>query len=261
MASQHPRKTRPGRQRAASQAPSSARPRYPVVDVLRGFAIALMVAFHYAFDLSYFGVVRIDFYHDPFWLNLRTLIVTLFLFIVGVSLVLAHRNGINWRRYARRLAHLFAGAILVSVGSYALFPGSMIFFGVLHFIFLASLLGLLVVQLRWSNLVAGSLLVLVGVTIQHPLFDQPWLQWFGLMTHKPVTEDYVPLLPWFGVVMIGMFFGRRALLERPLPALSGYQPAGGMARLLALAGRHGLLLYLLHQPVLLGLVYLGVRLG
>jgi len=261
MALQHPRKTRSGKPRAAATAPSPVRPRYPIVDVLRGFAIVLMAAYHFAFDLNYFGAVRIDFYHDPFWLNLRTLIVTLFLFLVGVSLVLAHGNGIDWRGYARRLARLFAAAVLVSAGSYALFPGSMIFFGVLHFIFVASLLGLLFVRFGWSNLLAGSMLVLLGIVVQHPLFDQPWLQWLGLMTHKPVTEDYVPLLPWFGVVMIGMFFGRRGLLEKPLPALAGYQPTGGIAKLLALCGRHGLLLYLVHQPVLLGLVYLAVRLG
>lgn len=235
-------------------------PRLFLVDVMRGVAVALMFAYHFCFDLNYFGLVRIDFHHDPFWLDLRALIVSLFLLLVGVSLVLANRRGVDLRAALPRLYRLFGAAVLVSLGSYALFPDSMIFFGVLHFIFVASLLGLPFLRLHWTNLALGLLLVLLGLTVRHPWFDQAWLQWFGLMTHKPITEDYVPLLPWFGVVLLGIFLGRHLFRGTPLAALARWQPAGSVARLLAFAGRHSLLLYLLHQPVLLGLLYIAVRL-
>jgi uncharacterized membrane protein len=142
-----------------------------------------------------------------------------------------------------------ACAATVSAASYAMFPASGIFFGVLHFIALASLLGLPFARLGVANLALGAAWIAAGLLFSHVWFDQPWARWIGFMTHKPVTEDYVPLFPWFGVVLLGLFAGRntktwpRALL----PGLSG--------RILKLAGRHSLAIYMLHQPVLLGLLY------
>ena len=127
---------------------------------------------------------------------------------MGISLILATANGFNSRRYLRRLAWLSAAAVIVSLSSRILFSDSWIFFGVLHFIFIASILGLAFLRFYWVNLGLGSLLILLGLTLQYPLFDHPWLQWVGLMTHKPITEDYVPLLPWFGVVLLGLFLGK-----------------------------------------------------
>jgi len=101
----------------------------------------------------------------------------------------------------------------------------------------------------------GSLLVLTGLTLQHPQFDQPWMQWIGLMTHKPITEDYVPLLPWFGVVLLGLFLGKLFLRSEWSKGLSDWHSDHAAARLLAFAGRHSLVIYIAHQPVLLGLLW------
>ncbi|QKT04365.1 DUF1624 domain-containing protein [Ectothiorhodospiraceae bacterium 2226] len=238
----------------ATSTPLAARTRYPLVDAARGLAIVLMIGYHFVFDLHYFGVVQVDLYHAQPWLALRAFIVTLFLLLVGVSLHLAARGGLSARRYARRLALLVLYALLVSAGSYMLFPDSMIFFGVLHFIALASVLGLAFVGLYRTNLVLGAGLVAFGLLYAHPLFDRPWLQWVGLMTHKPVTEDYVPLLPWFGVVLIGLFLGRLVFERRPVGPLQA-APRSALARGLALGGRHSLHIYMLHQPILLGALY------
>ncbi|MBI3344503.1 MAG: DUF1624 domain-containing protein [Gammaproteobacteria bacterium] len=231
------------------------RPRYPWVDAVRGTAIALMIAYHFCFDLVYFGVLSIDFNHTLFWLGLRSLIVSLFLGVMGMSLMLASRHGLRWRPYLRRLALLLASAGLVSLGSYLLFPASMIFFGVLHFIVVASVLALPFVHFYWINLVAGASLIIFGLIYQNELFNQPWLQWFGLMTYKPVTEDYVPLLPWFGVVLIGIFAGKAIYHRAPLPRFAAWQPVGTHGKILAWAGRHSLAIYLIHQPVLLSVMY------
>lgn len=231
------------------------RERLLLIDALRGVAIVLMILFHFCFDLAWFHLADFDFYHDRFWLNARTVILSSFLFLVGVSLVLATRNGIDMRRYLRRLAMLLVAAGLVSAGTWWLFAERFVFFGVLHFIALASVLGLLFVRRGRFSLVAGIALIALGNAWQSSWFDEPGRRWIGLMTHKPATEDYVPLLPWFGVVLLGICAGpalqdiARRVQPRQLP-LAG----------LAFAGRHSLLIYLLHQPLLMGALALYVKL-
>ncbi|MGE0081447.1 MAG: DUF1624 domain-containing protein [Thiohalomonadaceae bacterium] len=234
--------------------------RYQAVDMLRGAAIALMIAFHLCFDLMYFGVLRVNIYRDPFWVGARMSIVTLFLLTMGASLYLATCRGINWPRFWRRVARIAAGAAAVSAGTYLVFPRSWIFFGVLHFIALASVLALPFRRGYWLNLALGLALVAVGLWVAHPFFNQPGLNWIGLVTRKPLTEDYVPLLPWFGVVLIGLWLGRTVYGRATVPAWATRQRHGRLARMLAFAGRHSLLIYLVHQPVLFGGLWVMMRL-
>lgn len=235
--------------------------RYPFVDLLRGVAIALMIAYHFSYDLAHFGLAAFDFYTDPFWLQARTLIVSLFLGLVGVSLVLASAHGIDWRRYARRLGLLLAFALAITLNSYFMFPGRTIVFGILHFIAFASVLALPLVER--PRLALGLGLGLIGLDrwFSHPLFDTPALHWLGLMTHKPATEDYVPVIPWFGVVLIGITLGHAFLRSPAWRGLRDWHAQYLPARGLALAGRHSLLIYMLHQPLLFGGLWLLTRLG
>ena len=240
-----------------NQLPGSAR--LVVVDAWRGVAIALMVIFHFCFDLAHFGFARFDFYNDPFWLNFRTFILSLFLLLAGLSLVLATRRGINRRRFVERLLRVAGGAALVSVATWWMFGERFVFFGVLHFIVVASLLGLLFIRKPVVALALGVALLVVGNSWQFPWFDQPGWRWIGMMTHKPATEDYVPLIPWFGISLIGMVLGDFLSRRGRLEALNDLLPADNApVRLLAFSGRHSLLIYLLHQPLLLGLLNLYV---
>lgn len=230
-------------------------PRYQFIDGLRGMAIVLMMAYHFTFDLNYFNVVHIDFNHDHFWLSARALIVSMFLGLVGVSLYLANGYGFNRRRFWRRIGILVGCAMVVSLASYIMFPRTMIFFGILHFIIVASLLGVLCVRFYWGNLIIGALIVIAGLLAQDPFFNQPALQWVGLMTHKPATEDYVPMFPWFGVVLIGIFLGKYIYSE-PVPSFARWQGNSTLGRTLTLGGRHSLLIYMLHQPLFIGILYM-----
>ena len=234
--------------------------RYPIIDVLRGCAIAMMFIYHFCFDLGYFKLVDFDFYNGAFWINFRIVIVSSFLLLVGMSLYLATARKINWHSYRRRLFQIVLYAGLVSLASHLVFPRSMIFFGILHFIALASLIGLAFVRQFWLNLVLGTALIILGIAFSHPFFNQSFAQWFGLMTHKPITEDYVPLLPWFGVVLIGIFAGRWLFSYRPAAAVIQWRSRNPVFRILRFGGQHSLHIYMLHQPVFLGAIYLWLQL-
>lgn len=228
--------------------------RYACIDALRGFAVVLMIAYHFSFDLNYHGWIHQDFNNTPFWLSARACIVSMFLLLVGASLVLgAQTPGLN--SYWRRQTRLLAACVAVSAGSYLMFPDSFIFFGILHFILLASLIGRACIRFDLALLPASLLVLLIGLTYSNPVFNAAPLQWVGFMTYKPYTEDYVPFFPWFGVVLLGIFLGKQLIAERAPLWLTNYQ-AGRATRPLILAGRHSLAIYLLHQPVMLGILYL-----
>ncbi|MCY1376042.1 hypothetical protein D9M69_635020 [compost metagenome] len=86
------------------------------------------------------------------------------------------------------------------------------------------------------------------------VLNSPGLNALGFISRLPVTEDYVPLLPWLGVMWWGVAAGRWALLHRPQWLGSGDAPATGLKRGLVTLGRWSLSYYLLHQPVLIGLL-------
>jgi uncharacterized membrane protein len=227
--------------------------RVPGLDALRGVAIVAMAAYHFAFDLRWFGLARIDFEHDPRWIAARSAILSSFLLIAGASLVLASRQHDFARRFVRNLARIIGAALLVSVASRLAFPQSWIWFGVLHAIAVALLVALPLVHRPRVALAVGTLIVILGVVVRHPMFDAAWLQWVGFMTHRPYTEDYVPLFPWVGLVLVGVALGHALV-----------QHAGALARIegpgwLRFLGRHSLVTYLVHQPILLGLLWLFAR--
>lgn len=226
--------------------------RRPLLDAARGVALVAMALYHASWDLTFTGLAAFDLLGDPLWLAARTLILSSFLLLAGIALVLATENGLDARRFFLRLARLAAAAAAVSAMSYALFPDSPIFFGVLHHIAVASVIGLAFVRLPAPvPLIAAVLAVLAGETLGFAAFDSPWLRWIGLTTVPPDSNDFVPLLPWIGGVLAGVTLGRLR------PAIgTGPAPANPIVRALAWAGRHSLAVYLIHQPLLFGLFWL-----
>jgi len=228
---------------------------YGYIDYLRGIALLLMFTYHFSFDLNYYHFIETNFYNDPFWINFRIVIVSLFLWLVGVSLWLANQNGLKLSRISKRLSWLVLAAALVSYSSYITFPSSYIFFGILHFIIVASLVGLLFIRLYYSNLIIGIVLIIISITISSPIFNHDALQWFGLMPQKPITEDYVPFLPWFGVVLIGLFSGQFIFKQGHLKAIPRWREKTKLQSTISCMGRYSLIIYLLHQPLFMGILF------
>ena len=227
--------------------PMVSTPRFERLDALRAGWMLWMAAFHFAFDLAHYRLIDVNFYADPLWTTQRTLILAGFLFWAGLGQGLGQPPAV---RFWRRWVQIAAAAALVSAGSWLMFPRSWISFGVLHaFVLLLPLLRFGLGRLPGAALLAGAALAfLLPQFVQHPFFDSRASNWIGLVTHKPVTEDYVPLLPWAAPLLLGALAARSAWVRQQL--------AGSAPQALVRLGRWPLLFYLLHQPLLLAFLAL-----
>lgn len=222
-----------------------------------------MAVFHLCFDLNQFGLWAPpqSFRADPFWSWQRVVIVSLFLACAGLGQAVAAERGQTAASFWRRWTQVAACAVLVSLSSWWMFPRSWIHFGVLHG------MAVMLVLLRWLGPVVGTpsrwpwgvgtglLALLLPHWARDPVFNASVWHWTGLVTRLPVTEDYVPVLPWFGV-MIWSFCAGAVMLRWRSDWLSA--PVCVLARPLARLGRWPLSFYMLHQPVLLALVSIWV---
>lgn len=233
-------------------------PRFAFVDLARGIALLAMFVYHFAYDLSFLGLIETDIVAEPGWRIFARCIAGSFLIIVGFSLVLATRKGLNRRAYLKRVAMVAAAAALVSLGTWFALPGNFIFFGILHHIALASVLALPFLRLPVIVVALSAVLsVALPSFVAHPLLDTPWLSWLGL-SHVPIrSADFVPVFPWFGCVLSGIVLARLLLPHLAGTGLAVWRPGIVPARIIAWGGRHSLLIYLVHQPVFIAALTLA----
>lgn len=217
-------------------------------------ALLAMFVFHLMWDLSLFGLIHPETPALPGWVWFARSIAASFLALSGISLTFAAQNGLNRRKFAKRLGLLVAAAIAVTIGTRLGIGEGYVFFGILHHLAFASLVGLLFLHLS-APLVALAMLASLALPFAYSshVFDHPALIWLGLYVSPPYAVDFVPVFPWFGWFLAGILAGR-ALLNRP-GACARWQPANRLHRLLILGGRHSLAVYLLHQPVFFALLF------
>jgi len=214
-----------------------------LVDLLRFTAIVLMIIFHFSFDLNAFHLIKIDFFKEPFWYGLPRLIVSLFMTSMGASLFFSHGKKIKWPSFNKRLIQLIVCAVVISLSTYFIFPNNWIYFGTLHSIAVCSILAL--PFLRWARWI-GVLGLLIIIPHLSGIYSYP----FWSMAHK--SMDYIPPLPWLGFVFIGMSLGSSPYSKWALPQ-------NGFNSFITKVSNHSLIIYLLHQPLLWGLVWLISR--
>ncbi len=217
--------------------------RHDFPDILRGFAVILMFIFHCSYDLNLLGFIEINIHKYTLWYVLPRIIVFLFLFCVGLTITLTHKNGIKWGKFHRRLGKITVCAIGVSLATYLCFPKHWIYFGTLHCIAVCSLLALPLLKHHFLALIGAIALfipALLGKTI-------PWF----LLSHN--SMDYIPPFPWFGVVLLGIFSNGINIHRISIPKWRILVPAKNT---LVFLGRHSLPIYLIHQPVIYGVLKL-----
>ncbi|AHY45956.1 putative membrane protein [Rubrobacter radiotolerans] len=247
--------------------------RFWELDVARSGAILMMVVYHTVYDLYAFGGYDIEAVSGP-WARFADLTAGSFLFIVGVSLAISSerdlsRGGMRFAPYGRRALKVFGAGMLLTAVFLALGMGYVVF-GILHLIGASIVLAYPLLKARLSNLslillgaiVFGSGLYVLGAigdgSLPQP--DTAWLLPLGFVPQEGFPmPDYRPLLPWFGVVLFGIVFGRLVYGDAARGKLAPRRTAPAPLRPFVFLGRHSLLFYLVHQPVIIAaLALLGV---
>ena len=232
-----------------------ARGRIPAIDVARTIAIVAMALFHFGRDLDMYGIAPPGSTYSGAWFWAARLIAGSFLFLVGMGLWLGHGRGVRWEGFLRRLALVALGAGLVSLGTWHAVPQAWVRYGILHSIAVSSMLALPFLRCpAWLTALAGLGALALPRWVA---LEAPALFWTGLSGPVPPQVDFEPLFPWIAPVLFGLAAARAADRAGLIDRLRDPDPAPWLDRL-AWPGRHSLAIYLIHQPVLVGLV-LGWR--
>ena len=236
--------------------------RFWEIDLLRGVAILMMIFYHALYDLDYFGGWGIEI-HMGLWRYFAFATASLFLLLVGVSLTLSYARAAHtgsaqrlFPKYLNRGARIFAWGLIITAVTWVLLRDGFVRWGILHLIGLSIILAFPVLTLRYGNLVLGSIFLLLGAFITNQHVGSPWLLWLGLMPAQFASVDYFPVLPWFGVVLIGVFAGNSLYPNYQRAFRLRDRSHVPMVRGINFLGRHSLLIYLVHQPVLIVTLFL-----
>lgn len=224
------------------------------VDFLRGIAIILMIIFNWSFALSYLRIYTLNgglFY----WYIFPRLIGGMFIFLAGLSLTLMYnhiksKEGAYRKFFSRGLKIFFIG-LLITIITFITFPQAFIIFGILHFIGISIILGYFFLKYNKLNLILGLFIIAFGFYLQSFSFNFPWLLWLGFIPANFYTFDYWPILPWFGVTLLGLFFGNLLYKNGKRSFKIKDFSNSLVTRFLDFLGRNSLAIYLLHQPLLI----------
>jgi uncharacterized membrane protein len=229
--------------------------RYQEVDMVRGIAILMMVLFHTLFDLNYFRIYSLEIY-DGFWHYFAFTTASLFLLVVGISLTISRaRAQSKYSGYRLALKFIYRGGgilllgLLVTFGTWWYLGEGFIVFGILHLIGVSIMISPLFFRFKTGNIVLGLLFVMIGYFLS-TISGPAWLLPLGIHPPDFRSVDYEPLFPWTGMVLIGMGLGEylypRGVRRFNLPGIPR-----GFVQPLTFLGRHSLILYLVHQPIII----------
>ncbi len=228
--------------------------RFWEIDFLRGIAVVLMIFFNYAFTLRYFGVYTIEGGWNFWWLFPRIIAGT-FIFLMGVSLTLSHSQGWNFKKYLFRGLKIFGYGLAITLVTWLYMREGFVVFGILHLIGLSTIMAYPLLKHARLSLLLGAVFIFAGYLLSGQTFDFPWLVWLGLVPAGFYTIDYFPLLPWFGVTLFGIAFGN-LLYPGGKRGFKISTADNAPVKMFSFLGRHSLIIYLAHQPVLLAFLYL-----
>lgn len=220
------------------------------LDFTRGVACLSMPIYHTIYNLFVVGLVANQWAKATFWEIWQVTGLSTFVLVSGMAFTLSTQNGIRWHRLMRRALKLGAVALGITVVTYLAMPERFVRFGVIHFFATTIVLAPLMRPMKHWLLLPGIAVVGFGVWMPHSgLFAEPALYMTGLMSDRPRSMDYIPLIPWFGVFLIGMALANFLRLpERDAPPQKWMRPVIWL-------GKHSLAFYLIHQLVVFGVLW------
>ena len=217
----------------------------------------MMVVYHLTYDLDTFGGYGIE-STSGFWARFADATASAFLFLVGISLAISYSRaggGLGlFGKYLRRGLRILAYGMALTIVFLALGLG-VVAFGILHLIGVSIILAYPLLKYRFANLFLGLGVIALGwyMRARDVSSESPWLLPIGVVPENVAMPDYRPLLPWFGVVLLGLFAGNVLYGGGKRPA-DVPREAPAVARPLVPLGRNSLFIYLIHQPILVALL-------
>lgn len=240
--------------------------RFWEIDYLRGLAVILMLAYHFLYDLDFFRLANIELRSGIFYIMGRGA-AFLFILISGAALSISRSRALksrssempaeNFLKYLRRGIRLFSMGLIITGVTWVFFPGEYIVFGILHFFGVSAVLAYPFLKYGKENLLFGLFFGLIGLYLKDRTFGFSALLWLGLTPEGFMTLDYFPLFPWFGVLLSGIFLGnslyRGGNRQFTMPEVNKFS----LQKPLSWIGKHSLSIYFIHQPLFLGILFLG----
>ena len=234
--------------------------RYWEIDLLRGIAIVAMIAYHIFYDLNFFGVYRFYLNSTIFKIFLYP-IGTTFLLLVGISLTLSYnrvKKSLSKKQLIKKFVFrgfkIFSLGLIITLVTFLFLDEGFIIFGILHCIGISIILSMFFIRYQLLNLFLGFSFLFIGLFLQTMSFNFSWLLWLGFIPSNFYTVDYFPLLPWFGVILIGIFFGNLLYpnykRKFKIKDFSYSKPV----KMLCFLGKNSLIIYFLHQPIIVGVI-------
>lgn len=233
--------------------------RFWEIDFLRGAAIIMMVVSNFITDLDYFNFYKINTLSGTWWFLARTT-AAIFVFLVGVSLTISYSRATSSKpqatspialKYIKRGLKIFSWGLIITFVSWLFIKEDFIIFGVLHLIGLSIILAYPLLKFRFANLLLGSIFFALGFYIKNIFVSAPYFLWLGIPPTNYYSVDYLPLIPWFGAVLFGLFIGNTlypsGIRNFKVPALENFLSI----KFVSFLGKNSLLIYLIHQPILI----------
>jgi len=236
--------------------------RFPEIDILRGIAILLMVAYHIFFDLDYLGKFDFAMNSGILWIVGRTA-AHLFIFTAGISLTLSYskyrietgEKKAFWK-FLKRGLRIFNWGILITFVTWMIVPEATIVFGILHFLGVSVIIGYFFLNFRTINIPGALLVIALGFLFRDISTSTDWFLWLGLHSPEFTTLDYFPIFPWFATFLIGITAGNALYPEHRRVFSFPYNTDRFPSGMLKWMGQKSLMIYLVHQPVIIPILYL-----
>jgi uncharacterized membrane protein len=229
--------------------------RFWEIDLLRTIAIVGMITFHTLDLLYFFDLYPTNMLYGPWWWWTRRVNAGMFIFLAGVALTITYSRGGKISGFMLRGLKIFGWGMALTLITLLISRTEYIRFGILHFFGIAFILAPFFTRFHFINLIVGIALLGAGIYLWGTSFDFPWLLWLGLKPHQFYTLDYFPLLPWFGLFLVGMFFGR-ILYPQGNRRFNIHEFNDPVTSALTFPGRHPLVIYLAQWPAVIGVLLL-----